>query len=129
MSNQIKSHRELIVWQRSIQLVIHLYQVTKALPKEETYGLISQIRRAATSIPANIAEGQGRRLAGEYQHFLGIARGSLWELDTHLEISFQLGYLNKEQYWECREKMDEVGRLLNGLLRALSNPPSGAFDK
>ena len=119
MSEPIKSHRDLIVWQKAVQLVVHLYGVTKAFPKEETYGLTSQIRRAATSIPANIAEGQGRRLSGEYQQFLGFARGSLWELDTHIEVSFQLAYLNEEQYKELRDKMDEVGRMLNGLMRAI----------
>jgi four helix bundle protein len=119
MTEQIKSHRDLIVWQKAVQLVVHLYGVTKAFPREETYGLISQIRRAATSIPANIAEGQGRRLTGEYQQFLGHARGSLWELDTHIEVSFQLTYVNEQQYKELRDKMNEVGRMLNGLLRSL----------
>ena len=109
MTEPIKSHRDLIVWQKAVQLVVHLYEVTRTFPKEETNGLTSQIRRAATSIPANIAEGQGRRLAGEYQHFLGNARGSLWELDTHLEVSFLLNYLPQQQYQELRSKMDEVG--------------------
>ena len=119
MTEPIKSHRDLIVWQKAVQLVVYLYEVTRTFPKEETYGLTSQIRRAATSIPANIAEGQGRRLAGEYQHFLGTARGSLWELDTHLEVSFLLNYITQQQYQELRSKMDEVGRMLNGLLRSL----------
>jgi four helix bundle protein len=119
MTEPIKSHRDLIVWQKAVQLVVYLYEVTRTFPKEETYGLTSQIRRAATSIPANIAEGQGRRLAGEYQHFLGNARGSLWELDTHLEVSFLLNYITQQQYQELRSKMDEVGRMLNGLLRSL----------
>ena len=73
---QIKSHRDLVVWQKAVRLVVALYNLTKSFPKEETYGLINQIRRAAASIPANIAEGQGRRLGGEYQQFLGHARGS-----------------------------------------------------
>ncbi|MBI1759848.1 MAG: four helix bundle protein [Acidobacteria bacterium] len=119
MTEQIKSHRDLIVWQKAVHLVVHLYGITKAYPKEETYGLTSQIRRAATSIPANIAEGQGRRLAGEYQQFLGNARGSLWELDTHIEVSFRLDYINQQQYQELRDKMDEVGRILNGLMRSI----------
>lgn len=116
---QIKSHRDLIVWQKAVQLVVYLYSLTRTFPKEETYGLTSQIRRAATSIPANIAEGQGRRLSGEYQQFLGHARGSLCELDTHIEVAFQIGYLADPQYQQAREKMDEVGRILNGLLRSL----------
>ncbi len=116
---QIKSHRDLIVWQKAVQLVVDLYKLTKLFPKEETYGLTSQIRRAAASIPANIAEGQGRRLSGEYKQFLGHARGSLCELDTHIEVAFQIGYLAEPQDLHTREQMDEVGRMLNGLLRSL----------
>ena len=117
----IKSHRDLIVWQKAVKLVVVLYDLTKGFPKEETYGLVSQIRRAATSIPANIAEGQGRRLKGEYQHFLGNARGSLWELDTHIEVSFLPSFITESQYQDVRAKMDEVGRMLNGLLRSISD--------
>lgn len=125
-SGPIKSHRDLIIWQKAVQLVVVLYDLTKGFPREEMYGLVSQIRRAATSIPANIAEGQGRRLKGEYQHFLGNARGSLWELDTHLEVPFQLGFISETQYQDLRTKMDEVGRMLNGLMRSISDssPPS-----
>ena len=125
-NSPIKSHRDLIVWQKAVKLVVMLYDLTKGFPKEETYGLISQIRRAATSIPANIAEGQGRRLKGEYQHFLGNARGSLWELDTHIEVSFLLGFITEPQYQATRAQMDEIGRMLNGLMRSISDssPPS-----
>jgi four helix bundle protein len=118
---QIKSHRDLIVWQKAVELAIDLYQLTKLFPKDETYGLTSQIRRAATSIPANIAEGQGRRHRGEFQQFLGNARGSLWEIETHIEVSFRLTYLTQTQYLELRGKMDEIGGMLNGLLRSLQN--------
>jgi four helix bundle protein len=120
-SSQIRSHRDLIVWQKSIKFVVYVYKLTKPFPREETYGLTNQIRRAAASIPANIAEGQGRQLSGEYEHFLGIARGSLWELDTHVEVAFKIGYLTESQYCECREKLDEIGRILNGLLRSLQS--------
>lgn len=125
-SGPIKSHRDLIVWQKAVQLVVRLYELTKGFPREEIYGLVSQIRRAATSIPANIAEGQGRRLKGEYQHFLGNVRGSLWELDTHIEISFQLGFISEIQYQNTRTMMDEIGRMPNGLMRSISDscPPS-----
>ena len=116
---QIKSHRDLIVWQKAMDLTVLIYQLTKTFPKEETYGLISQIRRASASIPANIAEGQGRRLSGEFQQFLGIARGSLLELDTHLELSFRVGYINKNQHNDLKDKISEVGRILNGLMRSL----------
>ena len=117
---QIRSHRDLIVWQKAVDFVVAIYDVTKGFPKEEMYGLISQIRRAATSIPANIAEGQGRRLKGEYQNFLGNARGSLCELDTHLEVSFRLTFITEKQYQMSRNKMDEIGRMLNGLMRAVT---------
>src|SRR6185436_13377873 len=90
---QIKSHRDLIVWQKAMDLVEVLYGATAAFPKEETYALTSQIRRAVVSVPANIAEGQGRRLPKEYLYFLANARGSLLELDTHLEIAVRLRYL------------------------------------
>ena len=94
--SEIKSHRDLIAWQKAMDLVVETYKVSQDFPKEELYGLTSQMRRAAVSIPANIAEGQGRRLSGEFTHFLGNARGSLLELDTHLEISLRLGYIKKE---------------------------------
>lgn len=97
-STQIKSHRDLIVWQKSMDLVVAVYRATDAFPKSETYGLTSQIRRAAASIPANIAEGQGRRLSGEYLQFLANARGSLLELDTHLEIAHRLEILDQSNH-------------------------------
>lgn len=117
---QIRSHRDLIAWQKAMDLAVSIYHLTKTFPKEETYGLISQIRRAASSIPANIAEGQGRRLGKEFQQFLANSRGSLLELDTHLELSFRVGYLNKTQHEELKEKINEVGRILNGLMRSLN---------
>ena len=82
--SQIRSHRDLIAWQKAMVLVEDVYRITAVFPKEEIYGLTSQIKRAAVSIPANIAEGQGRRSKREFQQFLGNARGSLLELDTHL---------------------------------------------
>jgi four helix bundle protein len=103
-----------------MDLVVVCYDATKTFPRDETYGLTSQIRRAASSIPANIAEGQGRRLAKEFQQFLAHARGSLLELDTHLELSLRLGYLNANQHSSLQASVDEVGRILNGLLRSLS---------
>jgi four helix bundle protein len=116
---RIRSHRDLLAWQKAMDLAIEVYQVTKDFPREELYGLTSQIRRAASSIPANIAEGQGRRLSGEFQHFLGNARGSLLELDTHLELSFRLTYLSAAKYSHLQEMIQEVGRILNGLIRSL----------
>lgn len=117
----IRSHRDLIVWQKAMDLVVAVYRATEAFPKAETYGLTSQIRRAVTSIPANIAEGQGRRLTKEFVYFLANARGSLWELDTHLESAKRLRFLNPDTHNGLQSQLDEVGRMLNGLMRSVSN--------
>lgn len=117
----IKSHRDLIFWQRAMDLAVLIYQATATFPKHELYGLTSQLRRAAASIPANIAEGQGRRSKPEFCQFLGNARGSLLEVDTHLELSLRLKYLTPSQYERIHEDVFEVGRLTNGLLRSLTS--------
>lgn len=95
---KIKSHRDLIVWRKAMDLVVLVYKATESFPKHELYGLTSQIRRAASSVPANIAEGQGRRSKSEFRQFLGNARGSLLELDTHLELALRLNYLTASQH-------------------------------
>jgi len=118
---KIKSHRDLIVWQKAMVLVTDVYSLTKTFPREEIYGLTSQTRRAAASVPANIAEGQGRRLGREFHQFLGNARGSLMELDTHLELALRVGYISMEQHAAIRAKLDEVGRVLNGLMRSITS--------
>ena len=118
-SAQIKSHRDLIVWQKAMDLVEAVYGVTYSFPKEETYALTSQIRRAVVSVPANIAEGQGRRLSKEFLYFLANARGSLLELDTHLEIAVRLRYLQQDKYSGLKNHLDEVARMLNGLMRSV----------
>jgi four helix bundle protein len=126
----IRSHRDLIVWQKAMDLVVAVYRATETFPKSETYGLTSQIRRAVTSIPANIAEGQGRRLSKEFVYFLANARGSLWELDTHLECATRLRYLTSDIHNELQTQLDEVGRMLNGLMRSVSNssnPPASSI--
>ncbi|MGH9942695.1 MAG: four helix bundle protein [Pyrinomonadaceae bacterium] len=88
--HQIRNHRDLVAWQKAMNLVVNVYQASQQFPKDETYGLTSQMRRAAVSIPANIAEGQGRRSKAEFRQFLGTARGSVLELDTHLELALRL---------------------------------------
>ncbi len=118
-SSKIKSHRDLVVWQKAIELVVNVYGATERFPKAEVYALTSQVRRAVTSIPANIAEGQGRRLSKEYLYFLSNARGSLWELDTHLEVATRVGFLDADQHAKLQNQMDEVGRMLNGLMRSI----------
>ena len=116
----IRSHRDLLVWQKAMDLVVSVYRATENFPKTETYGLSSQIRRAVTSIPANIAEGQGRRLMKEFVYFLSNGRGSLLELDTHLEAASRLGFLDPADHGKLRIQLDEVGRMLNGLMRSLT---------
>lgn len=117
----IRSHRDLIAWQKAMDLVVHVYGLTKSFPREEVYGLTSQIRRAAASIPANIAEGQGRRSKTEFRQFLGHARGSLLELDSHLELALRLEYLNFDYHEGAQSRISEVGRIINGLMRSLSS--------
>ena len=118
---KIKSHRDLIAWQKSMDLTVLIYEGTAAFPRHELYGLTSQIRRAAASIPANIAEGQGRRSKTEFRQFLGNARGSLLELDTHLELALRLKYLTPAQYERINRQLAEIGRIMNGLLRSLTS--------
>ena len=101
-------------------LTVEVYQITTGFPKEELYGLTSQLRRASSSIAANIAEGKGRRTDEEFQHFLITARGSLMELDTYLELAVRINYLTSEAYEGLRVQLIEVGKTLNGLIRSLS---------
>ena len=114
---KVKSYEELIAWQKAMILAKKVYGVQKQLPKEETYGLGDQIRRAVVSIPSNIAEGFGRESQNEFQHFLSIARGSLFEVKTQLQLAESLGYLNIDE--ETLLLIDEVGKLVNGLSRSL----------
>ena len=113
------SYRDLIAWQKGMQLVIKVYEATRTFPREEVYGLTSQIRRSAVSIPSNIAEGHGRNTNRDRQYFVCTARGSALELETQIEISKNLGYLKEEQAKELMELADEVGRITNGLLKSL----------
>jgi len=113
------SYRDLVVWQKAMALVSCVYRLTRTFPDSERFGLISQIQRAAVSIPSNIAEGQGRLATKEFRQFLGIARGSLKELETQLLISIDLAYAETAEVNECLRLADEVGRMLNGLIKAL----------
>jgi len=114
-----RSYRELFVWQKAKALATQIYQATEQFPKPETYGLTSQIRRAAVSVPSNIAEGQGRLTLGEFLHFLGQARGSLLELDTQLAIALDLTYLKADQYEILDREIYQVLGLLNRLIDSL----------
>ena len=115
----IQSYRQLIAWQKSMELVRQIYEITKTFPKEEVYGLTSQIRRAAVSVPSNIAEGQGRDSTKEFLHHLSIAYGSLIEVETQILIAESLNYLKTEEVKLILEKTAEAGRLINGLSRSL----------
>ena len=112
-------YRTLQVWQKAMDLVVESYELSRRLPSHERYGLASQLRRAAVSIPANIAEGNGRMHRGEYVHHLSIARGSLMELETHIEIAFRLEYLRADDLDKGRELIDHVSRMLNRLTARL----------
>jgi four helix bundle protein len=116
----VKSYRDLIAWQKSMDLVVEIYNSTQSFPKAETYGLISQLRRASVSIPSNIAEGHDRLSTGEYKQFLGHARGSLVEVETQILISQRLGYLEPSQSANLLERTTEIAKILNGLLGSLS---------
>ena len=116
---KLQSFRELIVWQKALRLAIEVYNVSKNFPREELYGLTSQIRRAAFSIPANIAEGYARRHLGEYLQFLSIAYGSGAELETGLIIIREIGLLPKKDFDKLMQLLDEVMRMLNALMKSL----------
>lgn len=126
-----KPHKRLVVWQRSIELVREIYQVTARFPAEERYGLTSQMRRAAVSIVSNIAEGAARQGTAEFLQFAHTALGSLSELDSQVEISRTLGFINSADFDHINNQMDEVDRLLLGLRnylrRKLKASKSGKF--
>lgn len=116
-----QSYRDLKVWQEAMNLAGSCYKTTKLFPREETYGMISQIRRSAASIAANIAEGYGRRTRGEYIQFLYIAQGSLKELETHLLLSIRVELASSQTINPVLNQCESVGKLLLLLIRALEN--------
>jgi four helix bundle protein len=115
-----KSFRELIVWQKGIRLAVLVYKLTSDFPRSETYGLVSQMRRAAVSIPSNIAEGAGRLNTGEYRQFLGVARGSAFELQTQLTIAKELEFGNASQRDAADALSHEIGKMIFGIIEAIS---------
>ncbi|MDZ8141008.1 MAG: four helix bundle protein [Nostoc sp. DedQUE04] len=119
--SSIRSYRDLKVWQEGMNLVETCYRVTKTFPKKETYGMTSQIRRAAVSIPANIAEGYGRKTRGEYIQFLYIAQGSLKELETHLLLAIRVELASEQIINTVLNQCELVGKILLSLIRALEN--------
>jgi four helix bundle protein len=111
-----ENYRDLIARQKSKALALEVYRSTRKFPKDETYGLTSQMRRAAVSVPSNIAEGKGRHSHKELVQFLFRARGSLLELETQLSIAHELNYVETSAFVEMNERVEEVGRILNGLI-------------
>lgn len=119
----IESYRDLRVWQVAIDLTVECYGATKTFPASEVYGLTAQIRRAASSIPANIAEGYGRNQVGPYVQFLRVAQGSLKELETHIIIATRIGLLSTSEQEPLLRKAEEIGRMLRALIRGLQRVP------
>lgn len=117
----LKSYKELKVWQKAYNLCIKIYKITKTFPKEELYGLTSQIRRAAVSVPSNIAEGYGRKTTPEYIRSLYIAYGSSCELETQILLSGDLGFMKAEALNELQADLGEVERMLKALIKAVEN--------
>ena len=115
----IQSYRDLVAWQKAMDLVETIYHLSKQFPKEELYGLTSQIRRAAISIPSNVAEGHARLSKGEFCQFIGHARGSLAEVSTQVLLALRLGFIKQSDADIALASADEVGRILNGLLASL----------
>ena len=112
-----KPHRELTVWQKSVDFTTHIYRLTEKFPKSEIYGLTSQMRRAAISIALNIAEGAARKTSKEFIQFLTIARGSISEIDTHLEIVGRLRYVSPQHLDALDASLTELDRMLSGLVK------------
>ncbi len=116
----MKSHKDLDVWKKSVEFVVNIYDTTKIFPKEEIYGLTSQIRRAAVSIPSNIAEGAARKGDKEFKQFLFIALGSIAELETQLLISLKIGYLTQDAFNNFTSQLTEMRKMLLGLIKYLN---------
>ena len=112
----IKSYKELIVWQKSIQLVKEIFLLTERFPKSELYGIISQMRRAAVAIPSNIAEGYGRKSQKEYLQFCSISYGSGLELETQMIIAKELRFAQPQDFKKADDLLNEVGRMLNAMI-------------
>lgn len=120
-----QSYRELIAWQKAMKFVTGIYLATQQFPRSELYGLVNQLRRAAVSVPSNIAEGQARHSQKEFHHFLSLARGSLVEIETQLLISRDLEYFSEEKADGLLAEAQELGRILNGLINSIKSRIAG----
>jgi four helix bundle protein len=119
------SFYKLIAWQKAMDLAEHIYKTTGAFPREERFGLMSQLRKCAVSVPSNIAEGHGRLTVGEWRHFLGQARGSVLEMQTQLVLAKRLRFADATALDADLQLSEEVGRIINGLLASARSGPSG----
>ena len=119
MEEKIRTHKELNVWKASIELVTEIYRLTKGFPKEETYGLTNQIRRASVSIPSNLAEGAARSSNKEFSYYISIAIGSIAEIETQLFISRNLGYLNESDFEKLDTKLTDIRKMATGLKKTI----------
>jgi len=118
----VQSYRDLVAWQKAIELAKTIYRAAEQFPRVEAYGLTAQLRRAAVSIPSNIAEGQGRQSTGEFVQFLGTSRGSLFEVETQIVLARDFGFLSKEAAERVLAETTELARVLQGLIASLSKP-------
>lgn len=114
-----KSHKDLILWQKTLDLAVAVHEASATFPKAEMFGLVSQIRRAAVSIPSNIAEGSARRSTREFIAFLHISRGSMAEVETQLLLAKGVGYISDERLAALQLRLDEVGRIMNAVITGL----------
>ena len=115
------SYRDLLIWQKGLKLTKEIYEVSRLFPEDERFGLTAQIRRAAVSVPSNIAEGQARQGKKEFVRFLYIAKGSLAELDTQCALGLEFGYLEEKRHRKLLEKISELQRMIYSLIRKLSS--------
>jgi four helix bundle protein len=119
---EIKSYKDLLIWQKGIKIVFLVYELVKFFPKEELYALSSQLKRASVSIPSNIAEGYGRNTEKSFSHFLDISRGSLFEIETQLLIANELGFItNQPLYKEVLGQIEEESKMINSFSKTLKN--------
>jgi len=118
----MRPHERLDVWKRSVEFVVQIYKMTETFPRDERFGLTSQVRRAAVSIPANIAEGAARQSPKEFKYFLSNAQGSVSELATEILIAQKLGYLNQETFDSGNTELTSIGRMILGLSRSVNRP-------
>ena len=124
MDSRIKSYKDLVVWQKAIELVSDIYSISKTFPAEEKFGLVNQLNRAVVSIPSNIAEGWGRESSKNYLQFLRMSKGSLMEVETLVIISRNLNYIGEENFKRISDKIEEVGKILQGLIKSIQQKVS-----